>query len=350
MANLTYKRILIIRFSSIGDIILTTPMIRFIKQKFPEARIDFITREYFSNLIEYHPMINQVFTISSGSFLELMSCVSKLKNNNYDLIIDLHSNLRSFIIKQLLFNCKKITYKKDIFKRILLTEFKINLFKNKTHVVERYFKTLSLIDKSIKSFSHLPLPEIYSTPQIENKIKLWLNNLKLEKNEILIGFNPGAKYFTKRWPIDKFIELGHQLKKQFNIRIIIFGGNSDIDVVSEIADGIGEKAVSACEELNLLETFELLKHLRFLITGDTGIMHLAKSANIPVIAIFGPTVLEFGFWPYGKDDVIIEKNLHCRPCSLHGTQECPINTHKCMEDITSNEVLVFCINKLRLIQ
>ncbi|MBI5417124.1 lipopolysaccharide heptosyltransferase II [Candidatus Poribacteria bacterium] len=336
------KKILVIRFSSIGDVILTTPIFNYIKQKYPDAKIDFLTKEQNKLLVMYHPLINKVFTINTGSFSELLSISKELRENNYDLVLDLHANLRSFILKHSLFSSYKITYEKDILARRLLSGFKINIMDKKVHVVKRYLNTIA------DNVAELPLPEVYSYLEAENKIAKLIYELRIDSDNILIGFNPGALHFTKRWPVKKFIELGNLLTQQYKVKIFLLGNKQDKLLGLQIAEILKCAAIPIAGALNIIETFALLKHLRLLVTGDTGLMHLANASRTPAIAIFGPTVKEFGFWPYGKRDVIIETKLSCRPCSLHGTETCPIGTHECMESINVEDVFNTCteiINK-----
>ncbi len=343
--NIKVQRILIIRFGVLGDVILTTPVIQYIKNKFPDAKVDFLIKTKYHLLVKYHPAIDQIYTIEDNSTIkDLFATIKELNKNKYDLIIDLHANLRSFFVETFLNANYEKTYSKDIFKRRLLIALKINLFNKKKHVVERYLKT---IDNNFDPET-LPLPEIYTSLEIKQRVEQFLKTLNLKSDEILIGLNPGAIYFTKRWAVKKFVELGQLLLNQFNVRIFLLGGKEDKILSMEIAELLGEKAVVLNGDLNILEVFELIKHLRFVLTGDTGLMHLTCASRIPVIALFGPTVQEFGFWPYGEKNIILEKSISCRPCSLHGTNECPIGTHLCMENIEAEEVFNYCKKLLNL--
>lgn len=307
-------KILIIRLSSLGDVLLTTPVLRSIKNYNPKLEIDFIVQREYVDAVKFNPNISSVFSyVKNGDNSKLFEALLK---RNYDLIIDLQNNNRSAGIVQSLSKPVAKFYKPSL-KKFLLVHFKINLFKEIISIPERYagaFKEVKLDDFGLELF--LPA-EI--KPQVEE------NNL--------IGFCPGSKHFTKMWPSEYFIELGNRLAAEGN-KIILLGGSSDNNICSEIASKI-KGSVNLCGGDNLLQIAADMKKCRFVVCNDSGLMHTASAVDIPMISIFGSTVEEFGFFPYKSRNLVLEnKSLNCRPCSHIGKNACPLKHFKCMKDLT----------------
>lgn len=314
------ERILIIRFSSLGDILLTTPLIRTIKTKHPETKIDFLVREEYADALKLNPNINLLYLLSRSGKMKILSGI--LKKNNYDFIVDLQNNVRSRMLKRSL-KVTSYTYPKPTIEKLLLVRFKINLLKQLKSIPQRYSEALNkfeLDDKGLELF----LPRYTD-----------VNLSYIDKN---IGLIPGSKHFTKRWPKEYFIELGNKLNQNgFNVKI--FGGKDDKQICGQIASGI-ENSINLCSENNLFETAAGIKQCKIVITNDSGLMHAAAAVGTPIIAIFGSSVREFGFVPYKIKNLILENNsLSCRPCSHIGRSSCPKHHFKCMKEITPDLVL-----------
>ena len=285
------KNLLIIRLSSLGDILLTTPVIRAIKKDYPEIKIDFVLRKEYHDLLKLNPYIDDIFLFSNDK-----NETEKLKNviqkNNYDLIIDLQNNIRS---KRLLGN-----------NRAVIKSFKKNKLKNVLSITERYAQTI----ESLK---------------LDNKgLELFYdkNPTKLDGNYTnLIGLCPGAKHFTKMWSKEYFVELGRLLEK------------NDKQLCDEIKSLL-PKAINLSNDNDILQTAADMKMCKTLFCNDSGLMHTATAVKVPVIAFFGSTVREFGFAPYKSKSLVLENNnLSCRPCSHIGRSKCPKKHFKCMLDI-----------------
>jgi len=330
------KKILIIRLSSIGDIILTSPLIRLIRKRFPHAKIDMIVSREFEELISANPNINQVILFDRRTgIIGLLRLCKKIREEQYDLIIDIHKKLRSLIICLTSGAKQKVFYNKHSFRRFLLVKFKINRYKEIPFIPNLYLN-------SIKKFGIEDDGgglEFYIIPSKEAVILELLRIEGVSKKDILIGIAPGAHWPTKRWPKERFIELANLLIQRKNAKIIIFGGKDDVELSNEIKTSLLNKPIIAAGKLSLMETAALLKRCKVLITNDTGVMHISASVKTPVVAIFGPTVKEFGYYPYRVENRVISKDLHCKPCSTKGSTKCKINTFDCMRLISTNEVL-----------
>ena len=312
MFNQPVNKILVIRFSSLGDVLLTTPILRALKQKFPSAQIDFLVRPKYSDVLKFNTGISNLINFETDLTAKIKY---DLRIANYDLIIDLQNNYRS---RKLLHGLQPKIYRfdKPTFKKLLLVWTKINLLKDIKTISQRYAETanVQLDEKGLD----LIIPEKITSI------------LDIRKN--YVGICPGAKHFTKRWPAEYFIQLGNQIT-DFGFTIVIFGGKDDIDVCTEISSKI-KNSINLCNNDQILQTAVDMKLCKLIICNDSGLMHTASAIGIPLIVLFGSTVKEFGFIPFKVNNLILEnKMLSCRPCSHIGKSNCPQKHFKCMVDL-----------------
>lgn len=332
------NKILIIRLSSLGDVQLTTPVIRALRKQFPLSKISFAVKKEYQDIVSDNPYLDEVITFdyhrSHKGIRGLFKFINLLKQKSFDMVIDLHKNFRSFLIKTFLFNSKKLSYKKQSLRRRLLVCTHLKFKNIYPHIIDSYLETLKPLgitdnDKSLQIF-------------ISDNDRKFVDNF-LEKhninNKLLIGINPGARWATKCWLKERFAETADKLNQKYDAHTIIFGGSSDKDLANEIIGLMETKAVSVAGKTSLKQLGAFIERCNILITNDSGPMHIAEAVNTPVIALFGPTVVEFGFAPLNKQDIIINNDLACRPCSLHGSQKCPEKHFNCMNMITVDEVI-----------
>lgn len=307
------KKILIIRLSSIGDILLTSPLVRSIKKKYPATQLDFLLREEFNDLVQNNPYIDVIHNYRRDKS-ENHTLIKLLHSNNYDLVIDLQNNFRSSeIVKKL--KCPVLKFKKNNLKKFLLVHFKINMLKHADKIPDRYAAAaqIQLDEEGLEYF-------ISQSP-----------DSRLKENESYIGLCHGAKHFTKRWPLEYFIDLGKRLESA-GYKVILFGGMDEAKSAEEISRHL-TNAINLCGN-NLSQTAANLKICKAVYTNDSGLMHLAAAMKAPIIAFFGSTVKEFGFYPYKAKGIELEiKDLSCRPCTHIGRTSCPKSHFKCMKDI-----------------
>ena len=309
------NRILIIRLSSLGDILLTTPFIRAIKTQFPHIKIDMLIKKGYADVIKLNPYINNKLFFKKDND-DNNSLIEQLRNNNYELVIDLQNNLRSNKITSSL-KLNKVKFDKRSFDKFLLVNFKINKLREAQPIPIRYANTIQNIKLDKQGLDLFTNKS--ANPAIINK-----NNL--------IGFCPGARHFTKRWLKEYFIELGNKLV-QNGYLIVLFGGKIDKEICTELAVKISG-AINLSNEDDLLQTAADMKLCKAIVCNDSGLMHTASAVGKKVIAIFGSTVKEFGFIPFNCDRLILENNLlTCRPCSHIGRGDCPKKHFECMKSI-----------------
>ncbi|MFH1715690.1 MAG: glycosyltransferase family 9 protein, partial [Elusimicrobiota bacterium] len=328
------NKFLVIRFSSLGDVVLATSFIEFLKKTYPEAEIYMLTKDAFKDVFVNNPHISQIFTIGKKS---LLGVVSEIKKYGIDYIVDLHSNLRSRIVSSLI-PSEIMRYDKNIWARRILVWTKKWIGDNKT-IIKRYTNCVS------------------SGAEPE-KTKLFLLKEELKRVEILvnysaknkyIGISPSARWETKRWLPKRYAKVIEKLLAKEH-KVILFGDESDIEfnnqVIGHLADSFKYRIIDTTGILSLRHLFAAISLCDALLTTDSAPMHIAQSLGVNVVALFGPTVKEFGFWNPNHNDILIEKKLACRPCSLHGTNKCPKKHFNCMMNISVSEVFSAIIKSL----
>jgi len=307
------KKILIIRLSSLGDVLLVTPVISALKRQEQETKIDFLVNRNFRDAVLYNPNLNSIIEYSKDEPFRKYSLL--VNRNTYDEIIDLQNNRRS---RRIISGYKgKIRrFRKPTFKKFLLVWFKINRMTPIKKIPERYAETAGV--------------ELHNE-KVEIHFKENVKTVNSKNN--IVGFCPGSKHFTKTWPREYYVELGEILSKQGFI-IYLFGGKNDREICKYLSARI-KNAEDHSNDDNLLELAEKMKSCTVIICNDSGLMHTASAIDVPLIAVFGSTVKEFGFEPYNCSNLILENNsLSCRPCSHIGREKCPKSHFKCMREIT----------------
>lgn len=310
--------------SSLGDILLTYPLISILRKQNSYSDIHFVVKEQFVEAIKYNPFVNKILTYSKNSLKELKSTIKK---NEYDIIIDLQNNFRSHQLYSFNLKSKIYRFRKPTLKKFLLVNFKLNLLRNNPSIAVHYIKTVFPNFDSKDLDLYFNIPENYQGKSLEN------NSVENPKQKI-IGICPGSKHFTKRYPTENFKILIQKLTER-NFVVAIFGGKDDYEACKELE--IYPSVKNFQNDNDLIETAALMKKCSVIITNDSGLMHLASLLQIPTVAIFGSTVREFGFFPIFEKSIIIEnENLKCRPCSHIGKNECPKKHFKCMNEIEPN--------------
>lgn len=319
-------KILILRFSSIGDIVLTSPVVRSLKEQMIDVELHFLTKHAFASILMANPHIKKVFGIQKS----IKEVLPQLKSEGYDYIIDLHHNLRT---KQVIWalNVPSKSFPKLNFKKWLLVQLKINQMPV-MHIVDRYFKAASKfkIKNDLKGLEFF-IPE-------KDEIKLSELPTNLAKGYIAVVI--GAQHFTKRMPNDKIVAMC----KSMPLPVVLIGGKEDLINAKSIESELGSSVYNACGKYNLFQSASLIKQSKLVISHDTGMMHIAAAFNKKIISIWGNTVPEFGMYPYlpekPQNNYMAEvKNLACRPCSKIGKTSCPRGHFKCMNDIDLQGIL-----------
>ena len=321
-------KILIIRFSSIGDIVLTTPVVRCLKLQ-TGAEIHYLTKRSFEKILTSNPHIDRVFTIEK----EVSEVMTDLKSMQYDYVIDLHKNLRTMQVKWAL-GVKNLSFEKLNFEKWLMVCFKINRLPN-THIVDRYLRTVASLGVKNDGFGL-----DYFIPKTD-EISIADLGIKPQNTEGVIqyiAFVIGAAHKTKRLPIDKIIEICNQIK----LPVVLLGGKDDISNSELIITKSTSNVYDFCGKLNLNQSASVVKQAHKVITHDTGLMHIAAAFHKDIITIWGNTIPEFGMTAYTENVENFEvKDLPCRPCSKIGHHECPKGHFKCMNGQNTEGVILY---------
>lgn len=320
-----FKKILIIRLSSLGDVLLSTPFVRSIKNTYPDLEIHFLTKSNYADILRHNHYISKIFIFEKKQISN--SLVSELSDERYDLIIDLQNNPRSSLLRKKL-KVTSVKFCKRNLDKFLLVKFKINRMTQAPQIPVRYAETLPEITLDSDGL------DLFTDKKI---------SFDFQEAKKYIGLCPGAKHYTKRWPKEYFIKLGNILNKS-GFDILVFGGKDDKQLCIDIAGQI-ENAIDLSNDDNILQTASDMKICSAVICNDSGLMHAACAVKIPVLTLFGSSVKEFGFTPYKNTSIILENNsLDCRPCSHIGRESCPLGHFNCMNELTPdyvfNELLI----------
>ncbi len=316
-------KFLIIRFSSIGDIVLTTPVIRCLKTQIPDAEIHYLTKKSFTAILSNNPYVDKLHVLDES----LSDVANDIKSENIDYIIDLHNNLRSYLVKS---RIKIIAFSFDKLNiaKWLMVNLKINHLPD-VHIVDRYMNTLKLFDVENDNNGL----DFFINSEDETDI----NTLPEIFHNGYIGFVIGAKHNTKKLPADKIAEI----IKLIALPVVLLGGNDDSDKADYIKSKAGTLCYAACGKYTLAQSASLVKQARVIITHDTGLMHIAAAFKKKIISVWGNTIPEFGMYPYmphPHSEIFEIKGLKCRPCSKIGYKKCPKGHFNCMNMIDNIEI------------
>jgi len=311
------QKVLIIRFSSIGDIVLTSPLLRAIKAQKPDTQIHYVTKKAYASVLEHNPHIDQLYLLDHS----MKDLLKQLKKESYDLIIDLHKNLRSQRIK-LVLQKPSVSFNKLNKEKWLMVRFKRNKLPQK-HIVDRYFETLKPMGVHQ---DHLGL-EYYNGCENQSEIP----DLKKVIHQKYVALVLGGTYYTKQIPEKKLDELLEHLEYPF----ILLGGPGEMELSEKLQNRFPEKVWNSVGKASINQSAEIIRKSHFVITGDTGLMHIAAAYQKKIFSVWGNTIPEFGMTPYMPQHpenihVLEVKNLPCRPCSKLGYHSCPKKHFDCM--------------------
>jgi len=341
MNNSNKLKILILRMSSIGDIVLAFPFIRLLRKKFPEVRIDFVVKKEYEELLKSNRNISSIYSFNSQKgFKELKKLKKKIKQERYTYIFDIHRSLRSYYLRKFSGAKKVFLYKKYRIRRWLLIRLKLNLFNKITPVYKAYINSarkMGLVDDKLGFDFNIDDRYI-------RKIDGLLEKENINSGDFLIGVCPGAGYENKCWTVEGFSKVCKFLISKLNAKVLLIGDKEDFNKGEMVSSSIGDKAHNFCGRLSIMESAALISKCQLVIANDAGPMHIAEALNKKLVAIFGPTVEEFGYFPVNTNAVIVQKMLFCRPCSNNGWKRCYRIETECMKSISSEDVANVSVN------
>ncbi|MBQ9639062.1 MAG: glycosyltransferase family 9 protein [Bacteroidales bacterium] len=317
-------KILIIRFSSIGDIVLTSAVVRGVKQQVPSAELHFLTKPSFAPLLQHNPYVDKLYTLQSS----LWGTAQLLRREHYDQVVDLHCNLRSHVLR-LLLCCKSTGFDKEDGARRRYVRTKL-FAGTGLHVVDRYFGAVrSLQVRNDGRGLDLFMPTAADKTALE----------QLLPGAPYVAIVCGAQHYTKQIPIDRL----HFLCENLHLPVVLVGGKTEQELLQQEDWTAQGQVFNLCGCTGLSDSARIIGRAAVVITPDTGMMHIAAALRRPVIAIWGCTTPQMGFAPYGTEAVNLEvQALKCRPCSRFGLERCPLQHYDCMQKQDWAHVVTLC--------
>ena len=311
-------KVLVIRFSSIGDIVLTTPVVRCLKTQRPDIELHYVTKASYRFLIADNPYIDKIHVLEES----LWGLIGKLRQEKFDVVIDLHNNLRTLQLKTAL-GVESYSFNKLNWEKWLFVNLKVKAMPN-VHIVDRYLDTARKLgvvndDRGLDYF--IPYKDIIEPD--------WL---PITHQNGYVAYAIGGQHETKKLPLERMIELCQKI----NYPIVLLGGKEDAENGEAIERTLGkERVYNACGKCNFNQSASLVEQSKLVFSHDTGLMHVAAAFKKKVYSIWGNTVPEFGMYPYQTNFVILEnRQLDCRPCSKIGNKRCPKGHFKCMNELS----------------
>jgi heptosyltransferase-2 len=341
--SIEFKKIALWQTAFLGDAVLTLPLINALEERFPGAEIHFFVRAGVESLFTAQKNLSRVYGFAKrGDQKSLKSAIEygrSLGRKGFDLFISAHTSMRSALIARSTGIPVRIGYDAPWYNRFAYT-----------HTVQRRFNERAEIERLMA----LGVPLGIGLPAPEPELDLPEESLQkasdfyssLEQVPVL-GIHPGSVWETKRWPAEYFSKL-IDLASAEGVQVIAFGGPGEEEIVSRIISGAhsGDKVLNLAGTLNLPDLAAYIRMLDCYVSNDSGPMHIAWVQNVPLVAIFGPTVEKLGFYPRGNNSTVLEERLACRPCGLHGGKVCPEKHHNCMRLITPAKVWQTVAEKL----
>lgn len=319
-------RILVIRLSSIGDVVLTTPVLKEFKKKYPHSIVDFVVLDKFKDSIEGSPYIDNLILFDKKRYKGLKGIrefVSTIKENKYDYVFDLHSKLRSVGICFFL-GAKTYRYKKRALWKTLLVKMKLIRYRADNTIVKNYFGAFKKMGISYRG------EDLNFTFDREDLAKV-------EEYNNFVAMAPGASKETKKWTVEGFGNLAKLIHEKHGKDIVLVGGAGDREKCIEINEVSGGICTDLSGELSLKESGALLSKADYLVTNDSGPFHISRGVKTKAFVIFGPT--DPGMFEYDEYGTLIYRDEPCSPCSLHGDKKCPKGHFNCMKKLKAEDVL-----------
>ena len=326
-------RILVIRLSSLGDILLTTPVLRALHEHCPAAHIDFLTKAAYQDVLRANPCVDRLWLLEPQQGLREM--LGRLRQTRYDVVVDLQRTLRSRLLYHGLLARCKLTYAKHTIRRALLVHLGWNTLRAMTPVPERYVAPLRRLGLT----TPLPPLEMHLTAQSREAMHAYLQQELPERGaRPLLAVAPGARWSTKRWPVERFAAVAQELAQAQQAAVVVLGSAEDSGWPRSCVSDLSVPVLDSTGKLSLMHTAALLQQCHLLLSNDSGLMHMATALRVPVVAIFGPTVQEFGFYPFQASAQVVQRRSRLPPVQHKGSTRCPRGHHQCMQQVTVAQV------------
>lgn len=327
------KKVLIVQTAFAGDVVLVTPLVQAVKKLIPESQLYFLVKPEAAVLLENNALIDRVWIYDKRGkekgLRSFLKSVRRIRKEKIDLALVPHRSIRSALLVSIARIPKRIGFDRSAGFPLFtnLVRYRVGL-----HEVERNLELLKPLGWKGKATA----PELYPGENEREAVARFM-----EKNDLtgrtIMAVSPGSVWYTKRWLPERFAEVIRFFYEKKGIPSILIGGRNDLEIGREIEKYCS--VVNGMGQFSLLASAELIRQCRVIVCNDSAPLHLAVAAGTPVIAIFGPTVPGFGFYPWGRGHTIIQQELVCRPCSDHGGDRCPMHHFDCMKSIKAEQVI-----------
>jgi lipopolysaccharide heptosyltransferase II len=321
------QSVLVMRFGAMGDVLLTTPALAALREKWPNTKIIYTTKKTYVDLIRTHPAIDEIVALKPDD--KIKDFFFRLKEMQIDYVLDLHDKTRSKILRQIVPKNRQIVWQKRSGLEGLLVRLGLRTHQPKMHIAQRFHQavekmTASQLTRCPMRYAVDPISLEFITKDLEQKIPDAHNNI--------IGIAPAAKWVTKSWPEEHFKNLSRRLLEK-GYKVVLVGSDKDKACCDAIAKAAPE-AINYCDATNFAQLGALIGQCKVFIANDSGPMHMARALGIPTLAFFGSTSpKQFDFTPHQ----VLFENLTCSPCSLYGRKRCPYGHLNCLHMISVDD-------------
>jgi len=337
-----HKRILIIQTAFIGDVILCTPLIKGLRKTFPDSFISFLLIPETKNVLENNPYLSEILVYDKrknkgiGSFLQI---ITRVKQGEFDLVVIPHRSLRSALLAYLSRIPVRIGFDKSTGSFLFTRQV---VYSNNVHEVDRNLSLLSDFSTRTKETSL----ELFPSSEDFSYARKLLSDSGITEGDKIVGVAPCSVWATKRWLPERFAEVADLLLREARAKVIFLGSEEDRALCEKTADSMTGRPAILAGKTSVLQSAAIISFCKVILSNDSAPVHITSAMKIPVVAIFGSTIPEFGFAPYGVNHVIIQKKMECRPCGIHGKRKCPKEHFRCMREITTEEVFQAVLSRL----
>jgi heptosyltransferase-2 len=345
LSDANIKNILVIRLDRIGDMVMTTPIFRALKEKWPDVQVTVLTNPVNKNIVIKNPFIDCILVYDREnrhkSLKNRLSFFKDIRKSVFDLVIDpyLDYELNTSFITRIVGSKYRLGFEfagREFFYNIRYASNTFPVSTDKKHMVDYNLDLISCI--GVKA--NKKQPEIFLSAGEKENASGILEKVGVNPENRIIGIHPGGYYESQRWPVERFAAVSDYLIASYGIKVILFGGRDERSLLSRFKDCAVKKPI-ILEELNLREFISVVSHCNLFLCNNSGPLHIATALNIPTVSTMGPTV-PFHWWPRGDNHIVLRKDLDCSPCKK-GICE----THECMELITTDEFLAAVISQLK---
>lgn len=332
-ATKDYPRILVMRYSSLGDVALTNPVLDGLRAAFPKSEVYFATKKRYAPAVQHHPVLTGVLPLRGSGPFGFLRHLKEIREVKPDLSLDLHDSLRTHLLAPFLGKGRVLTYDKQaVLRRMLVGKGGAG---QSTHTIQKYLKVLEPLGVRPHLKIHF---QVHVSKANQSYLRDFVEHRKIAHSQLVLGIGPGSIWKTKRWMPERYAELASRLVENYRCKLFWFGSKDEAPLIKSIQGrmrgSLLERGICLAGETTLEQSIALMGRCEVFIGNDSGLTHLASGRGCRVVVIYGSTTTSLGFEPWGPHSTVEVANLPCRPCHVHGRNSCPLGHFKCMEELT----------------